>query len=48
MTLNTRISATTYSYLSIVVTQNVGMPLKYGLECRHVNKVIAKNERMPI
>lgn len=48
MTQNTRISVTTYSDLSIVGTQNVGMPLKYDIECRHVNKTIAKNERMSI
>ena len=24
------------------------MPLKYDIECRHVNKAIAKNERMSI
>lgn len=48
MTLNTRISTTTYSDLSIVVTQNVGMSLKYDIECRHVNNAIAKNERMSI
>lgn len=49
MTQHTHINtATTYRDLGIVITPNVGMPLKCEIECMHVSKVIAPNERMSI